>query len=133
MESLVVDYLGGMKFRTKVREHEIFSDVTPDKGGQDEAPSPPELLVAALGSCIGIYANFYAQRHNISLEGMKIEVDWEIADNPKRIGEIISRIFLPAGIPEQHKQPLLKFAGACLVHQTLHQCPLIDLTLVELA
>lgn len=133
MESLVVDYLGGMKFRTRVRGHEVFSDVTPDKGGQDEAPSPPELLVASLGSCLGIYANFYAERHNISLTGMKIEVDWEIAENPKRIGKIISRIFLPPGIAEQHHQPLLKFAGACLVHQTLHQHPLIDLTLVKLA
>jgi putative redox protein len=133
MESLVVDYLGGMKFRAKVRGHEIISDLSPEKGGQDEAPSPPELLVAALGSCLGVYANFYAERHNISLAGMKIEVDWEIAENPKRIGKIDSRIFLPPGIPEQHHQPLLKFAGACLVHQTFHQCPLIEVSLVNLA
>ncbi len=130
METMTIDYEGGMKFRAHARQHDIISDQPPGKG-EDTGPTPPELLIASLGTCIGVYAKFFAQRHDISLEGMKIEMEWGRAENPTRVGEIRARITLPAGIPENYRQGILKSAASCLIHNTLTHSSGIEITLAE--
>ena len=128
METLMVDYAGGLKFRTLARTHEIISDQPLGKG-EDTGPTPPELFIAAIGSCIGVYACFFAQRHDISLAGMKIEMSWEKAENPGRIGNIRAKMIIPGGVPEQYREPLHRAAHACLLHNTLLDSPRIELTI----
>jgi uncharacterized OsmC-like protein len=92
-------------------------------------PSAPELLMAALGSCIGSVLAYFSQRHGMSLEGMQILLDYRIAENPHRIGEIDVRVSIPRRLSQEQEETLERVAHACLIHNTLTHPPKIVLGL----
>jgi len=113
-----------MQFEVKVRGHSIIVDQPTDSGGKDEGPTPPELFVASLGTCIGVYALWFCQKHKIPYEGMKISMTWSKSPAPPaRIDNIEAHITLPQGCPEMHKAGLVVQAKQCLMHNTITHAP----------
>ena len=51
-----VTHTGKMKFRMQAREHVIETDQPVEGGGEDSAMTPPEIFLAALGSCAAMLA-----------------------------------------------------------------------------
>ena len=47
---VTVERLGSVLFEIKARGHSIVSDQPEENGGFDEGMTPPELLLASLGS-----------------------------------------------------------------------------------
>ena len=45
-----------------------------ENGGFDEGMTPPELLLASLGSCAAYYAAEYLRQHKLATEGTKVRV-----------------------------------------------------------
>ena len=64
MAEMVVSHEKGRRFAAEVRGHQIASD-QPAPAGGDTAPTPPELFIASLGTCIGVYIATFAERHEI--------------------------------------------------------------------
>lgn len=58
---VTVEHLGGVQFEIKARHHTIVSDQPLENFGHDEGMTPPELLLASLGSCATFYAAQSAQ------------------------------------------------------------------------
>ena len=52
----------------KVGDHQLTVDEPVDSGGDDEGPSPQELLAAALASCTAITMEMYAKRKGWDIE-----------------------------------------------------------------
>ncbi len=90
-----VDFLGTRKFKIKTRDFEIITDLPEQKGGDNTAPTPPELLIASLGSCMGIYAARYCETAGMDPAGMSIEMDWEMSEDKSRIGKIDVLLNIP--------------------------------------
>jgi uncharacterized OsmC-like protein len=65
---ITVNHLGDVQFEIKARQHTIVSDQPPENGGYDEGMTPPELMLASLGSCAGFYAAAYLKKHNLATE-----------------------------------------------------------------
>lgn len=124
-------YAGGMRFDTDIRGHQVVVDVPENQGGGDTGPMPPELVAMALGTCVGIYAVNYCQKHGISAEGLTLHTDWDKVANPPRIGALSVTIELLAGIPVDHYEGFMKTVEQCMVHNTLHHQPEVTLTLAE--
>ncbi|MBI4833375.1 MAG: OsmC family protein [Planctomycetes bacterium] len=123
-----VSYKGGIRFDVSVRGHNIIVDQPKEQGGKDEGPTPPELFIASLGTCIGVYAVWYCQKHKIPYEGMKVSMTWAKSTNPPaRIDMIDATISLPGGCPEEHKKGLHEQAEKCMVHNTIMQTPEINI------
>ena len=57
-----VQHLGAVQFEVKARRHTIISDQPVEGGGFDEGMTPPELMLAALGSCAAYYAAEYLRK-----------------------------------------------------------------------
>lgn len=112
-----------VKFQAECRYHKVISDQPVEDGGSDAGMSPVELLIASLGTCIGYYVCLFCQRRKKSTDGLKIELDWEGAENPHRIGSIEARITLPSKLDEKEKAGLLRMARGCTVHNTLESKP----------
>jgi uncharacterized OsmC-like protein len=124
-----IQHKGGMGFRVNIREHTIISDQPKDKGGMNEGPTPAELFVASLGSCIGVYAIWFCQKNKISYEAMKLNLVWAKSTTPPaRIEQIDVTVSLPDGCPEALKKGLHEQVEKCLVHNTITNPPEINIT-----
>lgn len=120
----------GDRFRVKIRGHELVVDQPVDDGGEDSGPTPTELFVAGLGSCVGFYAGRYLRRHDLPTEGLAVECDFAFAtDRPARVSQIDLRVVLPEGFPEERRAGLLAVVEHCTVHNSITHPPEIGITL----
>jgi putative redox protein len=124
---------GGLRFTTEIRGHLVPTDQPAYAGGGDSAAAPLELMAAALGGCIALYAHQFCQAREIPQPGMRVEVRWETAKSPGRIGRFDVRVILPAELPQEYRTAIERAVRSCPVHNTLTHPPEIDVQLVELA
>ena len=117
----------GMHFCTHVKSGQLLCDESSEIGAA--YPSAPELLMASLGSCIGAVLVYFANRHDIDLEGMRIDLDWEMAERPHRISRIDIGVAIPARLDEERLATLERVAHTCLIHNTLTHPPQSGLAL----
>src|SRR6202158_6457763 len=83
--NVIVEHLGGVQFEIKARQHRMACDQPAENGGFDEGITPPELLLASLGSCVGFYAAQYLRKHKLATEGTRVRVTAEKLKDPARI------------------------------------------------
>jgi putative redox protein len=79
---VTVEHLGSVQFEIKTRGHSIISDQPLEHGGFDEGVTPPELLLASLGSCAGYYAAQYLRKHKLAGEGARVRVSCDKVKTP---------------------------------------------------
>jgi len=118
----------GVAFTIRIRGHELLTDLPQEKGGQDLGPTPPELLLASLASCSGIFAKMFADREGIAADGIEVTVEAETLSAPTRLGNFRVRVTIP-GLPEGKRAKAKAFVESCLVGQTLKVANSIDLEL----
>ena len=101
-----------------IREHELTADEPKDQGGDDEGPSPQELLAASLASCTAITMEMYAQRKGWDVGDMSVDVNYEPAQrgSPTRFNMVVK---MPKELPEEQRLKLMQIAAKCPVHRTL--------------
>ncbi len=118
-------------FATEVRGHTILVDQPVENGGDDQGPTPPEIFVTALGTCVGVYAISFCEKHHIPTDGLTVHTDWEKGTGPTRIAGMTVTIALPAGIPADKYQAFMRTVEQCLIHNTLTHTPEVHIALVE--
>ena len=127
---MIIEYLGGMKLVTRHQGLEVVCDQPEEEGGENSAMTPTQLFVASLAMCAGSYVLFFAKRHDIRVEGMKIETEYQMAKNPYRVGSIQVTVLLPAPISEDLRAALQRSAEGCVVHNSLHDAPETSIVIV---
>lgn len=118
-EPIIVTNEGGVRFVAKVRSHEIVTDQPVAGGGADSAPTPLELMAAALGSCVALYIQQFCAVRELPYEGLKIETRYEREGNPSRIAKFFVRATLPPDLPAEYTTMLRRVARTCPAHTTL--------------
>lgn len=120
----------GLEFKIQVRNHQVTTDMSAKDGGQDEGPSPVELLAGSLGTCIAMMVQTYCNRHGYTDGDVGVSLTLELADSPKRVGGIVVDVELPDGIPEDKKDAIRRMAEKCPVHETFRNPPRIDIDIL---
>ena len=99
----------------------IITDAPLDNNGRGEAFSPTDLVCAALGSCMTTIMGIVANRHQLNIEGTRIEITKIMAAEPRRIAEIILQFTLPPHQFSEKERALLEHAArTCPVALSLH-------------
>lgn len=114
-----------------VRGHEFFVDQPADGGGTDTAPTPVELFVGALASCVAHYARGYLLRHALPTSGLSVTATFEMEVRPARVGQVRLHMTVPDGVPESRRAGLLAVASACTVHNSLVTVPEVSVDLAN--
>ena len=126
---ITVNHLGSVQFEIKARNHVVISDQPADNGGFDEGMTPPELMLASLGSCAGFYAAAYLKKHGLATEGTKVRVTAEKAKGPARLDDFKIEVDVPIGLDEKHQAGVEDAVHRCLIHNTLLQPPKIAISI----
>ena len=124
---VLVEHLGAFQFQIKAREHTIACDQPVENGGYDEGMTPPELLLASLGSCAGFYAAQYLKKHNLAAEGTQVRVTAEKAKNPARLDNFRITLEVPLELSPEQQAGVEEAVHHCLIHNTLLNPPRINL------
>ena len=128
---LAVTHLGGDRFEIAVRGHTITVDQPAADGGTDTAPTPTELFIASLASCVAFYARRFLARHDLPTDGLGVDATYSISPRPARVGEIELVLHVPDGVPADRRDALLAVASHCTVHNTLEAAPDVTITMAD--
>jgi putative redox protein len=94
LETKIV-YVDGVRFQVVARNHEITSDQPFENSGTDVGMTPPELLLASLGSCAGYYAAEYFRTRSIPAAGLTVSVTAQKAQKPARLTDFRISLTVP--------------------------------------
>ena len=120
----------GESYEAVVRGHRILVDQPEDSGGHDSAPTPVELLVASLATCVAYYAGRYLTRHGYSRDGLAVSAAFTMAgDRPARVSDIRLTVRVPASLPAERRPAMQAMVRHCTVHNTVVSTPSITIDL----
>ncbi|MFF4948769.1 OsmC family protein [Streptomyces chattanoogensis] len=130
VEEVEVSFTGGESYRIRVRGHEMVVDQPAETGGSDSGPTPVELFVASLASCVAFYAGRFMDRHGLPRGDLGATADFEMADDgPARVARVRIRVRVPASEPlaQARKEALRAVVHHCTVHNTLLRPPEVSI------
>jgi uncharacterized OsmC-like protein len=134
MMEVKITHLDKVKFAIHSRSHSIICDQPAENGGEDSGMTPPELLLASLGSCAAFYAVQYLNTRNLAETGVEVTVTAEKLKQPARVGNFRVHVVCPVSLTEEQTEGLMRSVHHCLVHNTLLTPPeiAIELTTKEI-
>jgi putative redox protein len=102
-----------------VGEHRILIDVPASMGGSDRGPTPPDLFVASLGSCVAAFVVAYCGRTGLDATDLAVDVDYDKADDPTRLVNLRVTIRLPHAECGDREAAIRRVAEHCPVHESI--------------
>ena len=125
-----VTHIDQVKFAIHSRTHSIVCDQPADNGGADCGMTPPELMLASLGSCAAFYAVQYLRARNLDDRGVEVSVTAEKLKQPARLGDFRIHVSCPVELTEEQEQGVMRSVHHCLIHNTLLSPPEIKIELL---
>jgi uncharacterized OsmC-like protein len=118
---------GDYSFKVKSKDYEFLVD-TKGKG-----MTPPDALLASLGTCIGVYLRKYAEGAKLALPGFQISVDADFSrEGLVCFKKIDVKIDLKGvQLDERRLKAMYEFIKNCPVHNTLKQNPEVEIKLAQ--
>lgn len=101
-----------------------------DLGGK--GVTPPDALLAALGSCVGVYLRKYAEGTKLDITEFNVDVSAEFSKEPpigfRKIA--VSVDLKGVKLDDRRLKAITEFIKNCPVHNTLKLDPDVELTIV---
>ena len=66
--------------RIVIRQHQLNVDEPNEHGGEDDGPSPQELLAASLASCTAVTIEMYAKHKGWDIGQVEVQCDYQPAE-----------------------------------------------------
>ena len=121
---------GGLAQEIEIGAHRLRADEPISAGGTDTGPTPYQLLLAALGSCISMTVALYARRKGWPLEGVEVRLGHEkihatdcaeCETHEGFLDRITKRITLHGPLDAEQRQRLSDIAERCPVQRTIQR------------
>ena len=132
---VTIKHIKRVKFSIQARSHTILCDQPIENEGDDAGMTPPELMLASLGSCAAFYAVQYLKARNLAETGVEVSVTADKLMQPHRLGNFKVNVVCPVSLTEDQNAGIMRAVHRCLIHNTLLSPPeiLIELTTSEMA
>ena len=124
-------YKGDMLFESEIGKHRVLIDVPAAMGGSDRAPTPPEIFVASLGSCVAAFVVQYCERSGTDAGGIRVDVSFDKVENPSAADQFQGHHRAAARDCKQRREAWLRVAEHCIVHETISNMGEIELEVLD--
>jgi ribosomal protein S12 methylthiotransferase accessory factor len=122
-----IAFTGNKKVDAYFRGFTVNSDQPAIDGGDNTAPSPLELFLAAIGMCAGFYVLSFCQSRAIPTDNIKMTQTISRNDVTHRVEKVDIDILLPPDFPEKYRAAVVKTAQSCSVKKFLDAPPEIQI------
>lgn len=126
-----ITHLDKVKFSIQSRSHTILCDQPSENGGDDSGMTPPELMLASLGSCAAFYAVQYLKTRKLAESGVEVSVIADKLMQPARLGNFRIQVVCPVLLTAEQTEGLMRSVHHCLIHNTLLSPPEIQIELTS--
>jgi putative redox protein len=126
---ITVKQIDRFKFSIDARSHTLISDQPVENGGDNAGMTPPELMLASLGSCAEFYAVQYLRTRKLEDHGVEVRVTAEKLMQPARLGNFRIHVTCPAELNADQTEGLRRSVHHCLIHATLLSAPSVEIEL----
>jgi putative redox protein len=125
--------LGPYQQTVRIGKHTLVADEPISMGGNDAGPEPFDFLLASLGACTAITLRMYAERKQLPLTGVRVELLHEKVASEKhgKVDRIVRTIILDGGLTPEQRTRLLAIANKCPIYRTLQSDLRIDSSLTD--
>jgi putative redox protein len=113
-----LQYTEGARFVAEARQHRVVLDQPVQDGATDHGMTPAELLLAALGGCVGQYVAQYLSLRGLRSEGLLVRVEAKPSARPLRMKDFEVEVVVP-GLTEPQLRALQKSFPAGLVQNAI--------------
>ncbi len=121
------DYLA----ESKIRQHFAVVDEPLTVGGDDNAPTPVEYLLTALGSCVAITLRMYSQRKGWELGEISVNITQKSVQTENGVSQVfVEDISFEKEPTKEQKNRLKEIAGKCPVARIIKGENLIESNII---
>ena len=99
---------------------EGFQVLTDQEGA---APTPFQLFLASIGTCVGYFVLSFCQGRNISSENLRVTMRAEKDTRSHLVEDIMITLHVPKDFPEKYRDGVIRAAGSCLVKKHMEHPP----------
>ncbi|MEV3858178.1 OsmC family protein [Streptomyces sp. NPDC050095] len=119
-----VTHIANQAYAVFIRDHELTVDQPTEAGGDNDGPTPVELFVTSLASCVAYYAGRFLQRHHVAYDHLRVTADFDMADDrPARVAAVRLGLQLPVELSTARREGLRAVVDHCTVHNSLRRPP----------
>ncbi len=120
MTTITALYKGEAGLEAVIGRHRVVVDVPVSSGGKDRGPTPQELFVASLGSCVAAFVASYCDRAGLDARDLSVDVSFEQAhEEPTSLEDLEVVIKLPHAECGERVEAIRRVAEHCPVHETV--------------
>lgn len=109
----------------------LATDTPQEYGGKGRSFSSTDLLAAALGSCVATSIDQIATRHGLSLDQLRVKVEKELSQEPKRVSSLRVVIEIDAELDKDLRTRIERAANGCPVKRSLHPDIAVEIELAQ--
>lgn len=128
MNELSVRHDADDRFTIFVRGHEVVVD-QPTTG--DTGPTPTELFVAGLASCVAFFARRFLARHGLADGELRVACEFAWAADHSRVAAVAIRVELDRPLDDGLRAALERVIERCTVHESIMTPPTVSMTIVD--
>ncbi len=125
--------LGPYQQTIRVGKHSLIADEPVAMGGADAGPAPFDFLLASLGACTSITLRMYAERKQLPLLEVSVELlhDRIEVEGHGKVDHISRKITLIGDLSVEQRSRLLAIANKCPMYRSLQSDLRIDSVLAK--
>ena len=129
---IVVTLPGGRRVDAQLGPFAVHTDQPRELGGEESAPSPFQLFLAAIGTCAGIFVQGFCAKRELPTVGIRIVQRMRYAEDGALAGVELD-IQVPPSFPEKYREALVRVADQCSVKKAIQAQPVFQVRTVVVA
>ena len=126
MARITVKHRHGQSFDIQVRGYRLVSDEPVTLGGEDEGPTPTELMVAGLAACAADEVVTTLVDMGLALEPIEVGADFAWDAEGRRIASVRLHVMLPNEIEDSARKRVEQAILSCPARKMLLEPPDIE-------